>query len=258
MLVATYVAPTSRSYNRRMTESSGSDTFTEKWRARWPEWRVAEVFVPRDERERMLAWFALRQELTDAAWGGSDPQPGEAKLAWWAEELDGWAHGRRRHPLGQVLQRQLVPWGMLVACLPALHASREPAGDTTQAIEVLEPFAEGVAGVAATLYHSDTPAPARSVVVGLLAERLLTQGVGAVPRHIQVDGGSADPDAAARAWANELLQCWPPAHDGTRPGRIHAALLRARLQAFAADKQASLVAVSYWRALHTAWRAARG
>lgn len=239
-----------------MTESSGIDTFTDKWRARWPEWRVAEVFVPRDERERMLAWFALRQELTDAAWGGSDSQPGEAKLAWWAEELDGWAQGRRRHPLGQVLQCQPVHWGMLVACLPALHASRASSQDTAQAINVLEPFAEGLAGVAATLYRCDTPAPARSVVVGLLAERLLTHGSGAVPRYIQAEPDAAGPDAAARAWANELLQSWPRAHDGARAGRIHAALLRVRLQAFAAGKLAS-VPVSYWRALHTAWRAAR-
>ena len=50
--------------------------FTEKWRARWPEWRVAEVFVPVEQRERAIAWFALRQELADAAWGGNDPRPG--------------------------------------------------------------------------------------------------------------------------------------------------------------------------------------
>ena len=48
---------------------------------RWPEWHVAEVFVPRRAaRTGASAWFALRQELTDAAWGGSDPRPGEAKL----------------------------------------------------------------------------------------------------------------------------------------------------------------------------------
>ncbi len=240
-----------------MTESSGTDNFIDKWRARWPEWRVAEVFVPHDERERTLAWFALRQELTDAAWGGSDPQPGEAKLAWWAEELDGWVQGRRRHPLGQVLQRQPVPWGLLVSCLSALQASREQAVDTAQAIEVLEPFAEGVSGVAATLYRSDTPAPARSVVVGLLAERLLTQGAGAVPRHIQADqANAADADTAARTWARDLLQAWPPVHDGSRAGRIHAALLQARLRAFVGGVPAS-VPVSYWRALGLAWRAAR-
>lgn len=243
-----------------MTDSpavSGLDNFIDKWRARWPEWRVAEVFVPRDERDLTLAWFALRQELTDAAWGGSDPQPGEAKLAWWAEELDGWEQGRRRHPLGQVLQRQPVPWSLLASCLPALLASREPAQDTARAIQVLEPFGEGVAGVAAILYRSDTPAPARSVIVGLLAERLLTHGAAGAPRDIQAQlGDAADPLVVARAWASALLQSWPPAHNGASAGRIRAALLRGRLQGFASGRQTS-VPMPYWRALGTAWRAAR-
>ena len=65
--------------------------FIDKWLARWPEWRVAEAFLPARSRESLLAWASLRQELADAAWAGVDPRPGEAKLAWWAEELHGWA-----------------------------------------------------------------------------------------------------------------------------------------------------------------------
>ena len=64
-----------------MSDAEALAGFTSKWRARWPEWRVAEVFVPAAERERAVAWFALRQELADAAWAGSGPRPGEAKLA---------------------------------------------------------------------------------------------------------------------------------------------------------------------------------
>lgn len=241
-----------------MTDPSGTNSFIDKWHARWPEWRVAEVFVPRDERERALAWFALRQELTDAAWGGTDPQPGEAKLAWWAEELEGWAQGRRRHPLGSVLQRQPVPWAMLVSCLPALRASREPARDTVAAMGVLEPFAEGVSGVAATLYDSDSPAPARSVVASLLAQRLLSHGATAVPLDLRgkSNEGSTDEQAHMQAWAGELLQSWPKPHDGSRAGRIHAALLRARLRVLAAGGSATKP-LPYWRVLLTAWRAAR-
>ena len=59
------------------------DSFLDKWRTRWPEWAVAQAFVPPAQRDIALAWAALQQELTDAAWGGSDPRPGEAKLAWW-------------------------------------------------------------------------------------------------------------------------------------------------------------------------------
>lgn len=242
-----------------MNHDQPLENFTDKWLARWPEWRVAEVFVPRHQRERTLAWFALRQELTDAAWGGSDPQPGTAKLAWWAEELEGWTQGRRRHPLGAVLQRHPVPWSMLVSCLPALRASRDRAADAAEAIDLLEPFAEGVSGVAAILYDSPTPAPARSVVVGLLAQRLLTHGAEAVPQHLRngVGGEAPHETAVAQAWARELLRGWPTPHDGSRPGRIQAALMRARLQALAAHGS-SAMAMPSWRVLLSSWRAARG
>jgi phosphoglycolate phosphatase len=230
--------------------------FLEKWTTRWPEWHVAEVFVPAAQREPAIAWFALRQELTDAAWGTSDPRPGEAKLAWWAEELHGWSQGRRRHPLGITLQRLPVPWSLLAACLPALLASRESPADFDDAMGALEPFAEGIAGIAVTLFGGKTPAPAKSVVIGLLAEQLLQQGDAAVPLLTRARLGDAIPEhVAARAWAGELLQRWAPPHDGSVPGRIHAALLRERLHRFAAGK--SLVS-SRWRVLWTAWRAARG
>ena len=108
-----------------MSDSQALAAFLDKWRERWPEWSVAEVFVPAREREMAVAWFALLQELTDAAWGGSDPRPGEAKLGWWAEELHGWSQRRRRHPLGLALQPRLlrgVDWAWR---LPALLAARE-------------------------------------------------------------------------------------------------------------------------------------
>ena len=77
--------------------------FFDKWRARWPEWPVAEAFIPPPQRELAMAWLALRSELADAAWGGADPTPGAAKLGWWVEELLGWAQGarRRRHRMSE-------------------------------------------------------------------------------------------------------------------------------------------------------------
>ena len=44
-----------------------SQSFIDKWRARWPEWAVAQVFVPATQRPTALAWASLLQELTDAA-----------------------------------------------------------------------------------------------------------------------------------------------------------------------------------------------
>jgi phytoene/squalene synthetase len=239
-----------------MNVTDAVSSFTGKWRERWPEWSVAEVFVPVAERERAVAWFALRQELTDAAWGGGDVRPGEAKLAWWAEELQGWAEGRRRHPLGQELQRTPAPWALLASCLPALLASRERAVDADQAIAAVEPFAEAVAGIAATLFASNTPAPSRNAAIGLLAEQLLVQGDAAAPLLVRARlGETVAAEGFARAWATELLARWPAPYDGACPGRIHAALLQARLRRYVAEGR--MQALSRWRALWTAWAAAR-
>ncbi len=146
-----------------MSDHDALQGFLDKWRARWPEWRVAEAFVPMPERERAAAWLSLRDELGQAAWGGEDPRPGDAKLAWWAEELDGWARGRRRHPLGVLLQKVAAPWDTLAACLPALRASRERPAGLDAALFMLEPYAEALAGVSQHLFESQAPAPARNV-----------------------------------------------------------------------------------------------
>ncbi len=228
-----------------MSDREALQGFLDKWRAQWPEWAVAEVFVPEAQRERAQAWFALRDELSEAAWGGEDPRPGDAKLGWWAEELDGWSRGIRRHPLGLALQKIPAPWSALAACLPALRASRERPASLDAALFALEPYAEAVAGVAQHLFDSEAPAPARNVVVSLLAERVLRPPDGATPLG----------DIDVRGWARGLLAHWPPPGDGTRPGRIHAAIVRARLQRHAQGKPPAL---PRFAALTTAWRAARG
>ena len=232
-------------------------SFLDKWHARWPEWLVAAVFVPHAQRDLAAAWFALRNELADAAWAGQDPRPGEAKLAWWAEELEGWEQGRRRHPLGIVLQRQAASWMSLAASLPALAGSRERAIDTQEAVTILEPFAEAVAGISASLFTgATTPAPARSVVIGLLAERVLAGEDAAVPLHVLAAAPGQVPQAGARAWAREVLERWPPPHEGAAAGRIHAAMVRERLRRYAAGHDPARP-LPDWRALFTAWRAAR-
>ncbi len=227
-----------------MSEREALQGFTDKWLAQWPEWTVAEVFVPAERRELARAWFSLREELTEAAWGGDDPRPGEAKLGWWMEELDGWTRGARRHPLGLALQPMPAPWTNLAACLPALRASRERPRDLDAALFSMEPYAEALAGVAQQLFDAQAPAPSKSVVISLLAERLLRH-----PDHTTPLG-----DLDARGWAGKLLQQWPPPGQGTCAGRIHAALVRGRLQRFAVGKTPVLPRLS---ALASAWRAAR-
>lgn len=227
-----------------MSDGAALQGFTDKWLAQWPEWAVAEVFVPAVQREVAHAWFSLRHELAEAAWGGDDPRPGDAKLGWWMEELVGWSRGARRHPLGLVLQTKAVKWENLAVCLPALRASRDRPEDLDAALFSLEPYAEALAGVAQGLFDAQTPAPSRSVTISLLAERLLRHPDDATPM------GELD----ACGWANTLLQQWPPPGQGSCPGRIHAALVRGRLQRFAAGKPPVLPRLLV---LVKAWRAAR-
>ena len=227
------------------------DSVLEKWRAHWPEWTFAEPFVPFMHRERAQAWFALRGELVNAAWGGSDPRPGEAKLAWWAEELQGWMRGMRRHPLGNVLQREAAPWNEVAASIPALVSSRLRAVDADAAFARLAPHAQALSSVSTRLFASPSDAaPVPSVIAGLLAEQLFLMAGEAVPHAL-----ASAPDAP-RAWARELWNRWPIPHEGAVAGRLYATLLRKRLLGFAkgADRATTLPA---WRALGASWRAAR-
>lgn len=237
--------------------SQSASAFTAKWQERWPEWRIAQVFVPDSQHAVALAWFALRQELLDAAWAGSDPRPGEAKLGWWAEELLGWTQGRRRHPLGVVLQRTATAWSPLAMAAVALATTREPARDADEAIDRLTPFAQAASAVDAGLLESSRPASATAMVAGLLCEQIVLLGDAAAPLQVRARMAEAGVgQAVARAWAGDVLQRWP-SQGGSRAGRILSALERQRLARFAAG-QAAFGSVPRWSTLWTAWRAARG
>jgi hypothetical protein len=215
-----------------------ADEFTAKWHARWPEWGIGAVFLPASRRQTAFAWFALLQELTDAAWGGTDATPGLAKLAWWNEELQGWAKGARRHPLGEILQPQSAPWQLLAASLLSLQASRERAPASDPVAAGLAPFAKAAADCEQGLFGASPAADeSAAVAIGfdLLAGRQLLQG---------------DADHA-----RILLDAAPAARNGPRPRRLQSAFLRQRLRSMAADGQNR--APSAWHSLWQAWRAAR-
>jgi hypothetical protein len=214
-----------------------------KWRVRWPEWAVAEVFLPLAIRPQAAAWQALQVELLDAAWGGEDPRPGEAKLAWWMEELQGWSQARRRHPLGAVLQRAPVDWAALAAAVPGLAASRERPRDGAEARSAVQAAASAVAGIEAVLFGG-TPV-ADAVAACWLQARLASDPGGAVPLTALAGGA----DAAPAAWAAELLAGWPAGRAAPPPRRLALALARARLR----DARP----VPPLSALWISWRAAR-
>lgn len=215
--------------------TSAAASFIDKWQARWPEWRIGTAFIPASQRETAFAWFALLQELTDAAWAGADPTPGLAKLAWWNEELRGWSGGARRHPLGAVLQPRPAPWALLAASLASLQAGREQQaqGSPDAGLQVV---AAALAWCEDALFGAGAADAAYTagLVFDLDAERALLLG-----------------DAVAVAGRLETLPAPPCGHG---PRRVHGAFLRERLRRAAAGESA---VAAPWQSLWLAWRAAR-
>lgn len=212
--------------------------FVDKWRARWPEWQVAGAFVAKSRRSTSAAWFALLQELGDAAWRGTDPTPGLAKLAWWQEELQGWSRGARRHPLGMRLQRQAAPWEGLARTLNTLPATRELGAAAT--LQALQDFAGAAAACEAVLLDggpdAGRAAAADALALCLTGERVLLAGQG-----------------SEALW---LLRRWPRPARAPRARRIQAALLHARLRAMRHGMPTRPLPA--WRVLPLVWWAARG
>lgn len=239
-----------RPADARDDDSAALADFIAKWRGRWPEWSVAETFVPAEQRARALAWATLQQELGDAAWGGADPRPGAAKLGWWQEELIGWTRGARRHPIATILQPVPAPWQSLAEVLPALADSRERAASVADAFAAVEPCATVIAAIDCALFDSATgPEDSRVVAANLLQSRMLHTGDGHVPLDMLARAGTGD---AAAAWASELARQWPQARAGSRVRRVWAALALQRLHA-----SAPAIPAPAWKALWIAWRSAR-
>jgi len=232
--------------------SSALDSFLDKWRARWPEWSVAEPFVAPAHRARTVAWFSLLQEFDDMLNTSGDPLPADAKLAWWGEELRSWAVQRSRHPLGRVLEPVRAPWVALADALPSLVQARAVALDPAAAETTLAEYSAAVAAVESVMFEDRPRAGAdRAVLRQTLAQRLFDAGVAGVPRSLL----DQDATLASRRWAGELLAGWPLRVPGPRPRRIWAVLARARLQAQASGKPIEATPV---RTLLRVWWAAHG
>lgn len=222
-----------------MSHTTALDSFLDKWRERWPEWPVAETFVPAAQRELAVAWFALLQEFEDAMNIAGDPLPANAKLGWWGEELRDWSRRRSRHPLGRLLEPHIAPWADLAEALPVLIALREPWPDRDAAFVRVQPLAKAILAVEAALFDSRVDAAAMQAVgAQWLAARLLGAGQG--------DGLPG------------LLERWParvPA--ASLPRRLWALLARDRVQA-RVRSGGEPRRISRLRLLWRAWKAARG
>ncbi len=235
-----------------MTDTTALDSFLDKWRTRWPEWRVVEVFVPEAQRALAVAWFALLQEFTDAMNIAGDPLPADAKLAWWGEELRDWQQQRSRHPLGRLLEPHRAPWFELAEVLPALRRMRETPGTEAEAFEIALPLADAIAAVERVLFaFPQANGWSDALAAQLLAARLEGGGTAAIPLQ------SGHQQALSQAdWTARLLDHWSVRAAGPLPRRLASALARSQLQRFKASA-AAVATLSPPRALWLGWRAAR-
>lgn len=227
-----------------MSQSSALDNFLDKWATRWPEWSVAQPFIPEPQRRMACAWFALLQEWEDIMNIPGDPLPADAKLAWWQQELRDWSNQRSRHPLGRVLEPVRALWPQLADTLPAMQAVRAQPQSLHHALETLRVFAEAVVAVEATLFARTQPGDATAVAVQWLDARQRAAGDSAAPCGV-----------ATAAWRAQLLQAWPRKAALARPHRVWSGLARLRLQRELAGKPAYPPPMQQ---LWHSWRAASG
>lgn len=232
-----------------MSDYSALASFLEKWRHRWPEWSVAETFVPAARRDCVVAWFSLLLEFEDAMNITGDPLPADAKLAWWTEELRSWQNRRSRHPLGRLLEPVAAPWAALGDALPVIVQARSLDEDRDAAFTVLRDYGESVAAVEVALLGASTAPDA--LIAQLLAQRLAEQRLA---DSTMVDAGLRE---AMRRNAEDLLARWPSTASGARERRMFARFARTRLQGWATQGTA-MPLPSRWRLLLGSWHAARG
>lgn len=156
----------------------------EKWLSRWPEWEIAELFLPANTRPLAWVWFAWLDELSLAAWSGTDAAPGMAKLAWWQEELKGWAKGARRHPLGATLQPLPVDWAAIAQQMGALkERDLGTTGNIAELVRAVEGFAALIAQSEQALFGGrSAPSNARVIRTLLISVGIVPdQGLGSEP-----------------------------------------------------------------------------
>jgi phytoene synthase len=93
-------------------------------RAKDPDRRLATLFAPKEKRKHLLALYAFNAEVARVREVVSDPLPGEVRLQWWKDTLDGEIRGDvGAHPIAAAL----------IGTCNALALPRKPLTDLIEA-----------------------------------------------------------------------------------------------------------------------------
>jgi phytoene synthase len=257
---------------------------------------LASLFAPAAARPFLFALYAFNHEIARVRESVSDPMPGEIRLQWWRDALQGEARGNvRANPVAAALDEAIVrfrlPRQALVDLVDArgfdLYDDPMPtigdlegyAGETSSALirlaalmlhEGRDPGAADSAGHAGVAYAITGllrafPWHARRGQVFLPAQIFNRHGV---TRDEIVTGRAGPGLAAALAEIRELardhlrraraLKATIPAN--TTPAFLPAALVEpylARMERAGYDPFRSIVDLPQWRKQWRLWRAAR-
>jgi phytoene synthase len=75
------------------------------------------LFLPAERRRAITALYAYCREVDDVVDEVSDPTIAQAKLVWWAQEIDRLFSGSPQHPVARALQPHLGSYGITRARL---------------------------------------------------------------------------------------------------------------------------------------------
>ena len=111
---------------------------------------LASLFAPADHRDALHALYAFNIEVTRVREAAREPLPGEIRLQWWSDVLNGErSEEARAHPVASALLTAVTRHGLVVGTLTNLvEASRfdlydEPMGT----VDDLEAYAKGKSSV---------------------------------------------------------------------------------------------------------------
>jgi len=89
------------------------------------------VFLPRDTRRAITAFYALCRELDDVVDECHERQVAEAKLDWWRAEIGRFASGAPEHPATRALfdtpQGRAIPQALLLEIVDGMAMDLDPA-----------------------------------------------------------------------------------------------------------------------------------
>jgi phytoene synthase len=258
-------------------------------RDRW----LASLFAPADKRRHLHALYAFNIEIARIRDVVSDPMPGEIRMQWWTDALEGETRGDvQAHPVADALLDTIVKCGLSRGGFTALIEARrfdlydDPMPDVAELISYCDATSSCLFRASAKILSAqaaDEAAHCAGIADAITAvlramPRDAARGQCFMPADLLAKHGASPADVVARedsaglrasldelratsrahlAQAEEALQSVAPP---TRPAFLPLAVLPLYLKAMEGGDYhpfATLIEVPQWQRQWRLWRASR-